>query len=74
MSRDQTLALVRRYNGGVWNDGGIELLHELCLPEYIIRLARPPLAVPLDLYGQAVVAWRAAFPDCFWTVADEVAE
>jgi predicted ester cyclase len=67
-------ALVRRFVDEVQSGGNIDLIEEICSPEFVNHSA--PLGLPADREGIKVVAnmFRGAFPDSYFTVEDMIAE
>jgi steroid delta-isomerase-like uncharacterized protein len=67
-------ALVWRFVDEVQSRGNIDLIDEICSPEFVNHSAPP--GIPADREGvKAVTAmFRGAFPDSYFTVEDMMAE
>jgi steroid delta-isomerase-like uncharacterized protein len=67
-------ALVWRFVDEVQSRGNIDLIDEICAPEFVNHSAPP--GIPADREGvKAVTAmFRGAFPDSYFTVEDMMAE
>ena len=74
MSAEENKALVRRFVDEVQSGGNINLIDEICSPEFVNYSAPPGL--PADCEGIKIVTnmFRGAFPDSYFTVGDMVAE
>lgn len=73
MSVAENKALVRRYWDEVVNLGKLDVIDEICAPDYVLH------APDHDVHGpegvrQQLADYRAAFPDLHAEVVDEVAE
>jgi steroid delta-isomerase-like uncharacterized protein len=72
-SRD-TIAVHRRYNDEVINQGDLDLVDVIFTPDYVDHLSRG-----LDIHGRAglkqfLSMFRRAFPDARFTVDDRIVE
>ena len=74
MSAQDNKALVRRFVDEVQSAGNIDLIDEICSPEFVNYSAPPGL--PTDCEGIKILTamFRGAFPDSYFTVEDMVAE
>jgi predicted SnoaL-like aldol condensation-catalyzing enzyme len=74
MSAEENKALVRRFVDEVQSGGNIDLIDEICSPEFVNHSAPPGL--PADCEGIKIVTsiFRGAFPDSYFTVEDMIAE
>jgi predicted ester cyclase len=71
---EENKALVRRFVDEVQSRGNVELIDEICSPEFVNHSAPPGL--PADREGIKLVTamFREAFPDSYFTVEDMIAE
>lgn len=74
MSVEANKAIVRRYTEAVWNRGELPLIAELCAPDYVVHAGAERQVLTTAMHKILVGAWRDAFPDCHWTVEDEIGE
>jgi steroid delta-isomerase-like uncharacterized protein len=74
VSAEDNKVLVRRFVDEVQSGGNIDLIDEICSPEFVNHSAPP--GVPADREGIKIVTamFRGAFPDSYFTVEDMVAE
>jgi steroid delta-isomerase-like uncharacterized protein len=74
MSAEDNKALIRRFVDEVQSGGNIDLVDEICSPEFVNHSAPP--GIPADREGIKIVTamFRRAFPDSYFTVEDMVAE
>jgi steroid delta-isomerase-like uncharacterized protein len=74
MSAEDNKALIRRFVDEVQSGGNIDLVDEICSPEFVNHSAPP--RIPADREGIKIVTamFRRAFPDSYFTVEDMVAE
>ena len=74
MSAEENKALVRRFVDEVQSGGNIDLIDEICSPEFVNHSAPPGL--PADCEGIKILTnmFRGAFPDSYFTVEDMIAE
>ena len=74
MSAEDNKALVRRFVDEVQSTGNIDLIDEICSPEFVNH--SPPPGIPADCEGIKILTamFRVAFPDSYFTVEDMVAE
>ena len=74
VSAEDNKALVRRFVDEVQSAGNIDLIDEVCSPEFVNHSAPP--GIPADCEGIKIVTamFRGAFPDSYFTVEDMVAE
>ena len=74
MSAQDNKTLVRRFVDEVQSGGNINLIDEICSPEFVNHSAPP--GVPADCEGIKIVTamFRGAFPDSYFTVEDMIAE
>ena len=74
MSAEENKALVRRFVDEVQSAGNIDLIDEICSPEFVNHSAPP--GIPADREGIKILTamFRGAFPDSYFTVEDMVAE
>jgi len=63
-------ALVRRYILECWDRGDVDLLTELCAPDYLLHL--PGKTTHLPETQQLILDLHAAFPDFKLTIDDEI--
>jgi steroid delta-isomerase-like uncharacterized protein len=71
---EENKTLVRRFVDEVQSGGNIDLIDELCSPEFVNHSAPP--GMPADCEGVKLVTamFRQAFPDSYFTVEDMIAE
>jgi steroid delta-isomerase-like uncharacterized protein len=74
VSAEDNKALVRRFVDEVQSGGNIDLIDEICSPEFVNHSAPP--GIPADCEGIKILTamFRGAFPDSYFTVEDMVAE
>jgi steroid delta-isomerase-like uncharacterized protein len=74
VSTEDNKALVRRFVDEVQSQGNIDLIDEICSPEFVNHSAPP--GIPTDREGIKIVTamFRGAFPDSYFTVEDMMAE
>jgi predicted ester cyclase len=74
MLAEDNKALVRRFVDEVQSGGNIDLIDEICSPEFVNHSAPP--RVPPNCEGIKIVTamFREAFPDSYFTVEDMIAE
>ncbi len=74
VSAEDNKALVRRFVDEVQSAGNIDLIDEVCSPEFVNHSAPP--GIPPDCEGIKILTsmFREAFPDSYFTVEDMVAE
>jgi predicted ester cyclase len=74
VSTEDNKALVRRFVDEVQSAGNIDLIDEICSPEFVNHSAPP--GIPADCEGIKIVTvmFRRAFPDSYFTVEDMMAE
>ena len=72
MSTDKNKAIIRRYFEEVRNQRKYELVNEMFAPDYQVN--RPGLPSGIAGFRAMDAATQAAFPDCRWTIEDQVAE
>jgi steroid delta-isomerase-like uncharacterized protein len=74
VSDEDNKALVRHFVDEVQSRGNIDLIDEICSPEFVNHSAPP--GIPADREGIKIVTamFRRAFPDSYFTVEDMMAE
>jgi steroid delta-isomerase-like uncharacterized protein len=74
MAAEENKALVRRFVDEVQSGGNVDVIDELCSPEFVNHSA--PSGVPSNREGvkQVTAMFRQAFLDSYFTVEDMVAE
>jgi predicted ester cyclase len=74
VSAEDNKALVRRFVDEVQSEGNIDLIDEICSPEFVNHSAPPGL--PADRKGIKILTtmFKGAFPDSYFTVEDMIAE
>jgi predicted ester cyclase len=74
ISAEENKALVRRFVDEVQSAGNIDLIDEICSPEFVNHSAPP--GIPAGREGIKIVTamFRRAFPDSYFTVEDMMAE
>jgi steroid delta-isomerase-like uncharacterized protein len=74
VSAKDNKALVRRFVDEVQSGGNVDLIDEICSPEFVNHSAPP--GIPADREGVKIVTamFRGAFPDSYFTVEDMMAE
>jgi len=74
MSAEDNKAPIRRFVEEVQSGNNIDLVDEICSPEFVNHSAPP--GIPADREGIKIVTamFRGAFPDSYFTVEDMVAE
>jgi steroid delta-isomerase-like uncharacterized protein len=74
VSAEDNKALVRRFIDEVQSAGNIDLIDEICSPDFV-NYSAPP-GIPADCEGIKILTamFRRAFPDSYFTVEDMMAE
>jgi predicted SnoaL-like aldol condensation-catalyzing enzyme len=74
VSAEDNKALVRRFVDEVQSAGNIDLIDEICSPEFVNHSAPP--GIPADREGIKILTaiFRQAFPDSYFTVEDMMVE
>ena len=74
VSAEDNKALVRRFVDEVQSAGNIDLIDEICSPEFVNHSAPP--GIPADREGIKILTAnvRQAFPDSYFTVEDMMVE
>jgi predicted ester cyclase len=74
MFAEDNKAPIRRFVEEVQSGNNIDLVDEICSPEFVNHSAPP--GIPADREGIKIVTamFRGAFPDSYFTVEDMVAE
>ncbi len=75
MSTEEIRATMRRIPEEIYNQGKLDVVDELFSTDYVEHFPLPP-GFPAGLPGVKafITALRAAFPDFYYTVEDEVVE
>ena len=73
MSTEENKALMRRLYEEVWNQGNMATVDELLAADYVLHDPAHQVRGP-EGFKAYVSAFRAAFPDLYATVEDQVAE
>ena len=74
MSAEENKALVRRFVEEVQSAGNIDVVDELCSPEFVNHSAPPGVPPNCEGVKQLTAMFRRAFPDSYFTVEDMIAE
>lgn len=74
MVTEQNKAIYRRFIQEVFNEGRVDLLHEVLSNSYVFHDAPPGTPSGPEGVKQIVTMFRAAFPDLKITIEDQVAE
>jgi predicted SnoaL-like aldol condensation-catalyzing enzyme len=74
MTNEQNLATAHRFMEGVLNRGDLALVDEIFDPTFIDRSAPPGLPGDREGVRRGVDAFRRAFPDLHFELADEIAD
>ena len=74
MPEDEKKAAVRRFFQDVWTDGDVGEAASFLAPDFVSHNSFGVSVVGPEQYGQAVLAYRAAFPDLVTTVEDVLAD
>ena len=74
VSAEDNKALVRRFVDEVQSGGNIDLIDEICSPEFVNH--SPPPGIPADCEGIKILTamFRGAFTDSHFTIENMVAE
>ena len=70
MSDDEIRAAVNRFFDEVWNNGNVEEAQAFLAPGFVSHNTLDVSLVGPQAYGQAVTAFRRAFPDFSTTLED----
>lgn len=74
MSLDENKAIVRRIIEEGWNKGDLDVIDELLAINFVDHNI-PPAPIPgIELFKQAIIGLRAAFPDGHTAIEDMIAE
>jgi steroid delta-isomerase-like uncharacterized protein len=74
MSAEENKAIVRRFVDEVQSKGNIDVIDELCSPEFVNHSAPPGVPSNCEGVKQVTAMFRQAFPDSYFIVEDMVAE
>lgn len=74
MADEENKAAVRRFFQVVWNDGNVAEAASFLAPKFVSHNSFGISLVGPEEYGQAVLAYRSAFPDLVTTVEDALAD
>ena len=74
MSTEENKAIVRRFVDEVQSGGNIEILDELCSPDFINHSAPPGMPAGCEGVKLVTAMFRQAFPDSYFTIEDMIAE
>jgi steroid delta-isomerase-like uncharacterized protein len=74
MPDEESKAAVRRFFQEVWNDGNVAEAASFLAPGFVSHNSFGVSVVGPEQYGQAVLAYRTAFPDLVTTVEDVLAD
>jgi steroid delta-isomerase-like uncharacterized protein len=74
MPDDENKTAVRRFFQDVWNDGNVAEAARFLAPGFISHNSFGVSLTGPEEYGQAVLAYRSAFPDLVTTVEDVLAD
>ena len=74
MSAEENKAIVRRFVDEVQSGGNIEILDELCSPDFINHSAPPGMPPGCEGVKLVTAMFRQAFPDSYFTIEDMIAE
>ncbi len=74
MSTEENKAIVRRFVDEVQSGGNIEILDELCSPDFINHSASPGMPAGCEGVKLVTTMFRQAFPDSYFTIEDMIAE
>jgi steroid delta-isomerase-like uncharacterized protein len=71
---DTNKEIVRRFFEEVWNRGNLEVIEELCAPDFGIHGRDGKRALNVQAHKRLVSDWRTAFPDYALTFEQLIAE
>ena len=74
MSAEENKALVRHFVDEVQSAGNIDVLDEICSPDFVNHSAPPGVPSNCEGVKQLTVTFRQAFPDSYFTIEDMMAE
>jgi steroid delta-isomerase-like uncharacterized protein len=74
MAPEDAKALVRQYTEQVWNQGNLDLIDEMVVPEYLVHTGDASQVETTEEHRAYVAALRRAVPDMHFTVEDAIAE
>ena len=74
MSTENNKAVARRLVEEVINGGNMALVNDLLAPTYVEHAAPPGFPTDREGFKMFFTAFRAAFPDLHYHIADEIAE
>lgn len=67
-------ALFDRMIQECWNQGNIEMVDEICAPNFVYHAPGSPDIVGPDDFKQFIEVYLTAFPDAYFTIEDQIAE
>jgi predicted ester cyclase len=74
VSDEDNKVLVRRFVDEVQSGGNIDLIDEICSPQFVNHSAPPGIPADCDGIKMVTAMFRRAFPDSYFTVEDMMAE
>ena len=74
MSAEENKALVRRFVDEVQSGGNIDLIDEICSPEFVNHSTPPGISADREGIKILTAMFGGAFPNSYFTVEDMVAE
>ena len=67
-------AIARRFVDDFYNAGNLDLLHELCAPNYAVHDPAAPQGTDLETWKEVVRQYRLGLPDIHMVIEDLLAE
>lgn len=74
MTTEENKRLVRRLYDEVFNQGNLDLIEELCHPDYVDHTLPPGWPADREGARNVIHYFRTAFPDLHFTIEEMVAE
>ena len=71
---EENKAIARREWEEIWNQGNLDVIDEICAPNYVGHFLPPGMPSGREGYKQLVTMYRAAFPDIQITIEDQIAQ
>jgi steroid delta-isomerase-like uncharacterized protein len=74
MTAEQQKVLVRRFTEEVWNQGNLDIIGQICTPDFVLHDPATPRFKTRQDYEQLVTAYRRAFPDLRCAIEEQLSE
>src|SRR5260370_35438272 len=74
MTAEQQKVLVRRFTEEVWNQGNLDVIGQICTPDFVLHDPATPRFKTRQDYEQLVPAYRRAVPDLPCGIEEQLSE